>query len=1163
VQRAYDMARLPFTFTVGSGGGAAVAAEREDDLPDIRQGLADRATELFERLYDKPTTRRGHQLRWGRKGSLALTLHGRNGPHWHDYESGQGGDMLAVIQYALSTDFADVLDWARDWLGMARRDDRRRPAPPVIRPAVDYDAAQAEKTRRAAEMAAAAAPIAGTVAETYLRQHRGINAEIWPDALGFADAATVRRCTGWQRWRWPALLVRATDAKGTVTGVQLIAVQTDGKAAKHWEHNGKLKLSFGTLAGSAVRLPGDDRALLLAEGPETALSCWHATGIETLANLGSIAKAPLDGVPLDRLIVVCADDDARNAQSNKGLRDAIRGWRRDGRPVAIVKPHALTRRDKSDFNDALRAEGRDAVRARILDAVEGRPAARDLPPLAAAQQQAAEMINAAINRLLNPSPFARIAAEALGRAPFMAARMTTGIGKTEMAIRRIVKEAATGSAKIVYLVPTHRLGAELVGRVDAEAQRQGVNVKVDIWRGRGRPDKPEDALCSQLDTIADAHKAKVDTADVCALCPDRDGCQYLAQFARTAQIWIATHDMLWHPMPAPLKGANLVVIDEGVATRGLTRISGKARLLTEAEIAAAPDGIGVALEADLRAKLMPLRQMLIAAMRDHPDGGLQRERLIAAELTTEIARQARILEWEAKHRVKLDGLSWRNAKGKISKAAKHNRMISRFAALWHAAEDLLEGEPPASGRAVIGNHEMDGSTVRAVQLFGAERIADEWRKTPTLHIDATLDMELLRMRVPHAEHIGEVEAAAPHMRIVQYPDKAFGKYALRNERFLFKVWDWTVAYASRRGGEWGVILPQESETAIKLARDVPSFIKLHHFGATRGIDTLKDVRGLIIIGRPMASPEVVERMAGALSGRWAQPITGEWYPAETVQIRAHDRSVATVEADRHPDSLAEAVRASITVDELIQAIGRVRGVRRTAADPVEVVLLGNVPVPGLAIDEIRQWEPPSIDDAIFAQFGVVLESAGDAATVAGLERETVKKARQKLGKVPYEILLYENVPSFQSATYRRAGSRGPAGRVLYDVRRILDARAWLTERLGPLSHYADVERSAAAADVVTVTGTLASTLGDATLAASGDELMLIETVDCGDIPFPAVADGPRRPERRAAEPVRPPPPVRAVLNRAPKYSLRGPWIPPHQLATLLEAEESERQLLQA
>ncbi len=57
--------------------------------------------------------------------------------------------------------------------------------------------------------------------------------------------------------------------------------------------------------------------------------------------------------------------------------------------------------------------------------------------------------------------------------------------------------------------------------------------------------------------------------------------------------------------------------------------------------------------------------------------------------------------------------------------------------------------------------------------------------------------------------------------------------------------------------------------------------------------------------------------------------------------RARDGSVTTVEADRPPDELAEAVRVAIAETELIQPAGRVRGVNRTEAKPVEVVLLTN------------------------------------------------------------------------------------------------------------------------------------------------------------------------------------------------------------------------------
>jgi putative DNA primase/helicase len=437
-------------------------------------------------------------------------------------------------------------------------------------------------------------------------------------------------------------------------------------------------------------------------------------------------------------------------------------------------------------------------------------------------------------------------------------------------------------------------------------------------------------------------------------------------------------------------------------------------------------------------------------------------------LTAEAARIAQGLEWLATYRVDIRGLSWKRAKEVLEDAASRNLMVSQFAALWHAVEELLTEGPPESGRAVFGDHKIEGHVVRSIRQYGVERIAADWSKTPTLHIDATVDMELLRHRVPHAELIGEIEAAAPHVRIVQYPDRAFGKIALRNERLLFRVWDWCIAYAAQRGGDWGIIVPKDAETAIVAAREMPSFIKLHHFGALRGLDELKNVRGLIIVGRPMEGPDGVERIAGALSGRAVEPIAGDWYPAELVQLRAHDGGVASVEADRHPHPMAEAVRRSIAEGEVLQAIGRARGLNRKAENPVEIVLLGNVPVPGVIPDELRQWEGPNVDDEIFARFGAALESAGDAAAVASLKRDAVRVARQRLGTFSYKNYLYGNVPNLCSAIYQIAGPGRSRQGIVYDRRRIADCRAWLTERLGPLTYFAEIEAEQPAKPVTKV-----------------------------------------------------------------------------------------------
>ena len=53
----------------------------------------------------------------------------------------------------------------------------------------------------------------------------------------------------------------------------------------------------------------------------------------------------------------------------------------------------------------------------------------------------------------------------------------------------------------------------------------------------------------------------------------------------------------------------------------------------------------------------------------------------------------------------------------------------------------------------------------------------------------------------------------------------------------------------------------------------------------------------------------------------------------------------------HPDPHAEAVRAASCEAELVQAIGRGRGIRRTAANPLKVILMTNVPVDDVPVSE--------------------------------------------------------------------------------------------------------------------------------------------------------------------------------------------------------------------
>ena len=57
---------------------------------------------------------------------------------------------------------------------------------------------------------------------------------------------------------------------------------------------------------------------------------------------------------------------------------------------------------------------------------------------------------------------------------------------------------------------------------------------------------------------------------------------------------------------------------------------------------------------------------------------------------------------------------------------------------------------------------------------------------------------------------------------------------------------------------------------------------------------------------------------------------------------------------RHPDPLVEAVRFAICEGELLQALGRGRGVRRTPQSPLDVLVLTNVPIP-IPVDQTDRF----------------------------------------------------------------------------------------------------------------------------------------------------------------------------------------------------------------
>ncbi|WP_281842134.1 hypothetical protein [Sinisalibacter aestuarii] len=151
---------------------------------------------------------------------------------------------------------------------------------------------------------------------------------------------------------------------------------------------------------------------------------------------------------------------------------------------------------------------------------------------------------------------------------------------------------------------------------------------------------------------------------------------------------------------------------------------------------------------------------------------------------------------------------------------------------------------------------------------------------------------------------------------------------------------------------------------------------------------------------------------------------GEYQPVRA-GIRMRGGQVRSLPVLRHSDEQAEILWVAICDDELIQVVGRGRGVNRIADNPLEVQILADVALPQV-YDTIGTWDlerPDLVQRMLLA--GVAVDSPTNATTLhPGLfaNAEQAKKAFERIGfkgQNPLKTSCREM--SLKSARYRRPG----------------------------------------------------------------------------------------------------------------------------------------------
>ena len=165
-------------------------------------------------------------------------------------------------------------------------------------------------------------------------------------------------------------------------------------------------------------------------------------------------------------------------------------------------------------------------------------------------------------------------AEANGVEPtpsVWAMRIDTGVGKT----RIVVQEIAKSGKRVIYAVPTHKLGS------DIQRQFAQLGVVARIFRGR-TADDPESAgskMCLNLDAVELAMELHADISRRCCeyngqCCRFYNKCGYQRQQATSPEVWVVAADIIFHNHKVFSK-RDMLIVDESIWQKALRGIDPK------------------------------------------------------------------------------------------------------------------------------------------------------------------------------------------------------------------------------------------------------------------------------------------------------------------------------------------------------------------------------------------------------------------------------------------------------------------------------------------------------------------------------------------------------------------------------------------------------------
>jgi putative DNA primase/helicase len=333
-----------------------IAMTMRFDMRSVATALTARAAEVAIDLLGEPNRQLSskRELRFGRKGSLAVVIDSAKAGRWFDHENRVGGDLIDLIKRIHGASFHEVITYAERIIGSV---DALETSPAPAACARSADVVSTRHQRRAGELWRESVPIDGTSGARYLDWRPVIEPSL---EAGDGVLRFHPDCPFGERARHPCLLALMRGIhtnepcaiqRIALTETLMCAIQ-QSTFTQFTQAGGKIsRMTLGPKVRTAIKVSPDEvvtQGLVVGEGLETVLSglalgfspAWALGDANNLSNFPVLA-----GI---ECLTILVDHDVSGTGQRAALECSAR-WTVAGNEVRRVIP----RRPGADINNII------------------------------------------------------------------------------------------------------------------------------------------------------------------------------------------------------------------------------------------------------------------------------------------------------------------------------------------------------------------------------------------------------------------------------------------------------------------------------------------------------------------------------------------------------------------------------------------------------------------------------------------------------------------------------------------------------------------------------------------------------------------------------------------------------------------------------------------